>query len=83
MSIESKQKYVLEVVENILGKKINPADYVKKMEDIGIDSVIFIKTVVQCETSLNFTFEDDKLLITEFENLNDFVAYIIKKSADR
>lgn len=82
MSKRINQEYILKIIEDILGKKIELADLEKKMEDIGIDSVIFIKTVVQCETSFNFTFEDDRLLVTEFKNLNDFVNYIINKSAN-
>jgi len=76
------QEYVLKMIEGNVGKNLVLSDLEKTLEDIGMDSIIFIKTVVLCETSLNITFEDEMLVISKFENLDQFVNYVISKTVN-
>lgn len=70
------------MIEGNVGKNLVLSDLEKTLEDIGMDSIIFIKTVVLCETSLNITFEDEMLVISKFENLDQFVNYVISKTVN-
>lgn len=46
------------------------------LEELEIDSILFIRLVVMCETSFQIQFEDEMLLMTKFNAIGDFVAYI-------
>lgn len=44
--------------------------------DLKVNSIIFIKIIVDLETKFNIEFEDEKLLMSEFPTVKDFIDYI-------
>ena len=44
-------------------------------EELDINSVGFIRLVVECETKFNIRFDDDRLAIEKFTDVNEFVKY--------
>lgn len=50
-----------------------------RIESLGINSISFIKIVVQIETEFGFEFEDDDLNYNVFQTLKDLVVYIKDK----
>ena len=44
--------------------------------NIGFDSITFIKTVVALESEFDFEFDDEKLLISEFPTVKSMVEYV-------
>lgn len=51
----------------------------KMLEDLEIDSILFIQLVIKCETNFNIQFDDDMLLISNFSKIDEFIEYIEKK----
>lgn len=60
-------------------QNVNIADILleKEFEQLNINSIEFVGLVVQCEKEFGISFEDDKLLLEEFPNLESFLSYII------
>lgn len=50
--------------------------HTSKMENLGLDSISFVTIVVELEDYFNFEFEDDKMEIAKFENINDLYLYV-------
>ena len=44
--------------------------------DLHVNSITFIKIVVELEAKFDIEFQDEKLLITEFPAVKDFIDYI-------
>lgn len=47
-----------------------------KLEDIGVDSISFMKVVVAIEQSFGFEFKDEDLIIDNFERIKNVIRYI-------
>ena len=73
MTIEKK---VISVFEDILELEPGTVKMEETFEEREIDSILFIRLVVQCETEFNIQFEDEMLLITKFPNVGTFVDYV-------
>ena len=48
--------------------------------DLGINSLLFIKIIVELELFFSFEFEDEDLDYKKFAVLNDVVEYIARKT---
>lgn len=70
---------ICEIIGECLEKEIGEADLESTLNDLEIDSIQFIRLVVQCETVFEMQFEDEMLLITRFANLNEFVQYVASR----
>ncbi|MDF2841822.1 MAG: hypothetical protein K0R00_248 [Herbinix sp.] len=71
-----KEKLISSILHMIEVKDdISPSD---TSMPLIIDSLSFIKLVVDCENEFNIKFEDDMLDITCFRTIEEFVNYIIK-----
>ena len=46
------------------------------LEDLEIDSILFIRIVVQCETVFDIQFEDEMLLMSKFDTIGMLVDYV-------
>ena len=79
--INDKER-LIEIISDVLDVDLSNDDLSKPMDEIGINSINFIKLVVKCEALLDFEIEDDMLLISKFENLNDFIDYITRGFLD-
>jgi len=63
--------------ENI--EYLNEGSFVKKLSDLAINSVVFIKIVVQLEDCFDFEFDDEDLDYNRFLYLSDICDYIYDK----
>ena len=70
------QKKVLSIFENILEVDSDSVKEEQTFEELEIDSILFIRLVVQCETEFNIQFEDEMLLITKFPDVKTYISYI-------
>lgn len=59
-------------------KDLNSKDSLQKksFDELNVNSIEFIGLVVKCENEFGVTFEDEKLLLDAFPNLESFVTYI-------
>lgn len=79
--INDKER-LIEIISDVLDVDLSNDDLSKPMDEIVINSINFIKLVVKCEALLDFEIEDDMLLISKFENLNDFIDYMTRGFLD-
>ena len=68
------EKEVLGIVERILNK--GPIALNQTFDELEVDSILFIRLVVQCETNFSIHFEDEMLLISKFQDVDAFARYI-------
>ena len=74
------QKRIIEIItSNIGGKMVNSSSLNMDFTKIGLDSITFIKTVVDLECEFDFEFDDEMLLITKFPKVESMVEYIESK----
>ena len=76
MSKMNIEKRVIGVFEEILELESGMVELEQTFEEREIDSILFIRLVVQCETEFNIQFEDEMLLMTKFPNVSTFVEYV-------
>ena len=76
MSTDSIYEKIMEQVASIL--EIVPAAVRSEqtLEDLEIDSILFIRIVVQCETVFEIEFEDEMLLMSKFDTIGMLVEYV-------
>lgn len=67
---------ILRIVADILERSPEELHLDQTFEELEIDSILFIRMVVQCETTLSIQFEDEMLLMSRFPVLGDFVRYV-------
>ncbi len=51
----------------------------ERFEDIGVNSLNFMKVIVYIESEFEFEFEDDALNVKNYENAMSLVNYINKR----
>lgn len=63
---------VKELIENVT----EPITMDENLENIGFNSLIFVKLVVTIEDTFQFTFDDEMLDYKRYETLQDILDYI-------
>lgn len=48
-------------------------------DELELDSIQFVRLVIQCEKDLKINFEDEMLLQNKFSNVEEFIRYIKKR----
>lgn len=48
---------------------------------IELDSIGFVTIIVEIETNYGIEFDDENMLITNYQSIDDFVEYVKKKIA--
>ena len=76
MSVKNIEKQVLSIMEDILELDSGSVKTEQTFDELEIDSILFIRLVVQSETEFNIQFEDEMLLITKFPDVDTFAKYI-------
>ena len=71
------EKKILGIFESILEAEQGSVTLSQTFDELRIDSILFIRLVVQCETEFNVQFEDEMLLVTKFPDVDTFAKYII------
>lgn len=76
--IELKARNILieALGEELTVVQINMTD---RFEDIGVNSLNFIKFIVNIESEFGFEFEDDALNLNNYKNIMSMVDYIDKR----
>lgn len=77
---ENEDKEIFSVIEKNIDKTI--FDSINMETDfcsIGIDSITFIKVVVELENTFNFAFDDEKLLLSCFPTIKSMIEYVKQK----
>jgi acyl carrier protein len=72
---------VIEIVKQTLynTEEVEISDKTRIVEDLGADSIIFIRLIVMIENEFDFTFDDDYLLFQKGQTLELLCNYINKK----
>lgn len=70
------KKKIIEMIASYQNVDIDNILVDKSFEELKINSIEFVGLVVQCEKEFGIYFEDEKLLLEEFPNLEAFVSYI-------
>jgi len=81
--MDDKKKQIIDIISSILEKKLRDDDFLKPLEELNFDSIIFIRIIVQCETQFDFEFEDSMLLMSKYSDLNEFISYILTQKGDK
>ena len=53
-----------------------PQDKIKtnmSFASLQIDSILFIKLIVRCESELNIEYDDDMLIVEQYNNIQEFI----------
>lgn len=75
------QKKAFEVIIANLSEKVsNNLTINMDFNNIGLDSITFIKTIVALEGEFDFEFDDEMLLITKFPTIRSMVEYVESKT---
>lgn len=74
------QNEICKIVENLL--EIDSVSTDKTLEELEVDSIIFIRLVVECEQRFHIEFEDEMLLISKFPDLKSFIEYVQTRAGD-
>ena len=67
---------VYQVLNNHLLEQIKTDNQDDDLTQYGMDSIIFIKIVVDLEDALQFELPDEKLLISEMDTMNKIICVI-------
>lgn len=79
-SLTDIQKSIYKVIISNLSEIISDnVSLDMNFNSIGLDSITFIKTVVELEHEFDFEFEDDMLLITKFSTVKSMIEYVESK----
>ena len=80
---EIKTEVIQLISELFKGKGFNTdiIEYADLVDDIGMDSIIFISIVVELEAKFDIEVPEDMLLMENFKTINDIVAVVENKLA--
>lgn len=73
------EKRIIHIFSEILETPEDRISAEQTFEELGIDSILFIRLVIMCETQLNMQFEDEMLLMSKFPDVKTFVNYICQR----
>ena len=73
------KKMISDIIGNILDKKILETDYERSLQiEFEMDSIKLVEIVIKLEESFNFEFEDEDLIVENFQNIDSIYNIIIK-----
>ena len=58
------------------GADMDVIDYLDFVDDLGMDSITFIKLIIEIETCFGIIIPDDMLSMENFKNLNEIVQHL-------
>lgn len=76
MDKEVVKKKIIEVINESLERDVTEFMEDNELQEIGLNSVSFIKIVVKLEQIFDVEFEDDALEYTKFKYLVDLCDYV-------
>lgn len=51
----------------------------ESLKEEGLNSLFFVKIIIDLEQTLNVSFEDNKLILTLYETIGDLIDYILQQ----
>lgn len=78
--MEIKEK-IIEIISNLSDLE-DASQYLQDNDDlskIGMNSILFIKTIVALETEFDFEFEEEALDYKKFTSLDSLCSYVEKQ----
>ena len=67
---------ILALMADVLEVETDTIRMEQTLNELEVDSIVFIRLVVQCETALSMQFEDEMLLISRFPTVQVFGDYV-------
>lgn len=79
MSIaELKKNQIIKIIADVIDVDISQVLPDKTFEELGVDSITFIRITVQCEVELGIQFDDEMVLVENYETINSLILYLDK-----
>ena len=75
------QQQILQFIENLSGHAVSEQTPTATFEEAGIDSILFVKLIVQCERNLKVAFEDTMLMFSRYPDILSFIQYVQLRKA--
>ena len=69
--MEAVRSFISEIIlDNTTGIQLNENMHDESLINMGMDSIAFVRTIVEIEERLEITIPDEQLLFTEMDTLN-------------
>lgn len=75
---EKVTEQLLSYFVNELDVDVNDIDLNAPFDKLGLDSIYFVKVIVDLEKIFDISFDDDNLALEVYENINSLIDYILK-----
>ena len=72
------EKRILNLMEEILDLESNTVLVNQTFDDLGLDSVQFVRLAIQCELEYNIKIDETMLENSEYPNIDFFIEYIYR-----
>lgn len=79
MKTQEINNILMELVKEIITETTEPITMDQKINEIGFNSILFIKMVVSIEDAFQFEFDDEMLNYNRYETLQNISDYIRSK----
>lgn len=76
----SIDKEIVKLITEI-GELSDNIDLDTTFDEIELDSIGFVTIIVEIETNYGIEFDDENMLITNYQSIGEFVEYVKKKTA--
>lgn len=73
------QKKIFSIIRDVSGFPLEQISENKSLEELEINSIVFIQLVIRCENEFGIQFEDDQLLLANYPTIKELVGYIRMK----
>lgn len=86
MKTETIKEEVIGLMSKLLkdkGLDFDNIEYINFIDDLGMDSILFISVVVEIEAYFDIEVSDDMLLIENFKCLDDIVSIVENELLDK
>ena len=82
--MEDIKERVIEILKQTLYniQAVEITDKTRLVEDLGADSIIFIRLIVMIKNEFDFTFDDEYLVFDKVQTLELLCNYINKKISE-
>ncbi|NMM55490.1 acyl carrier protein [Paenibacillus aquistagni] len=71
--------FVVETIKKFHNKSEIEMNKNTKLDSLAIDSISFIRIIVEIEETLNIQFDDDFLMIEQYKTIGDLEEYLARK----
>lgn len=76
MNLTEIEKIVLESLNSLIGEK--EIDHDSQLLDLGVDSITFIRLVVDLEDKFDFEVDDEDITLDNFATLSKILELLLK-----